>query len=200
MRPAGVAPGEPSVCLPLCCGPNELRSDHRGLLTRWNHSNLRVRKVAIKFGPSNRVVKQAIVALALRRFNRRLVPSIQLRRSPWRCSPRRLRNSFIARQAIGAAGTVAAPGNEGPIHCSLKTAKRLAYFCGAKCRCWRKASLSAAQRFGCYRGMSGHRADTANRSLMTLFGHKAERFAVPHNAARIASGVVGCVPHFRGSL
>jgi hypothetical protein len=45
MRPTGVAPGEPSVLLPLCCGPNELRNNLRGLLTRWNHLDLRARKV-----------------------------------------------------------------------------------------------------------------------------------------------------------
>ena len=32
-----VAPGEPSVCLPLCCDPNEFRNSNRGHLTRWNH-------------------------------------------------------------------------------------------------------------------------------------------------------------------
>jgi hypothetical protein len=30
------------VCLPLCCDPNERRSNHRGLLTRWYHCDLRV--------------------------------------------------------------------------------------------------------------------------------------------------------------
>jgi hypothetical protein len=38
-----VAPGEPSVCLPLCCDPNLFRNNYRGQLTRWNHRNLRVR-------------------------------------------------------------------------------------------------------------------------------------------------------------
>src|SRR5580704_19252743 len=44
MRPAEVAPGEPSVCLPLCCGPNERHSNRRGLLTRWYHCDLRVQR------------------------------------------------------------------------------------------------------------------------------------------------------------
>jgi hypothetical protein len=48
MRPLDVAPGEPSVWLPLCYGPNELRNNLRGLLTRWTHLNLRVRNVTVK--------------------------------------------------------------------------------------------------------------------------------------------------------
>jgi hypothetical protein len=44
MRPAEIAPGEPSVCLPLCCDPNERRSNHRGHLTRWYHCDLRVQQ------------------------------------------------------------------------------------------------------------------------------------------------------------
>ena len=44
MRPAEIAPGEPSVCLPLCCDPNVRRSNHRGHLTRWYHCDLRVQQ------------------------------------------------------------------------------------------------------------------------------------------------------------
>jgi len=47
--PRRVAPEEPFVRLPLCCGPNESHNNHRGLLIRWNHLNLRVTKAAIKF-------------------------------------------------------------------------------------------------------------------------------------------------------
>src|SRR5262249_35628881 len=43
------APEEPFVCLPLCCGPNESRNNYRGLLVRWNHSDLRVTKVVKKY-------------------------------------------------------------------------------------------------------------------------------------------------------
>jgi hypothetical protein len=39
--------------LPLLLRPNGLRNTHRGLLTRWNHENLRVRKVAVKFWTNN---------------------------------------------------------------------------------------------------------------------------------------------------
>ena len=41
---ARVAPGEPFACLPLCCGPNGLRSNHRCLLTRVELSNLLCQK------------------------------------------------------------------------------------------------------------------------------------------------------------
>src|ERR1700692_1277807 len=48
MRPAEIAPGEPSVCLPLCCDPNVRRSNHRGHLTRWYHCDLRVQQGTAK--------------------------------------------------------------------------------------------------------------------------------------------------------
>jgi hypothetical protein len=46
--------GEPFVSLPLCCDPNGLRNNHRGLLTRWNHLNLRARRVAGKVWTNQR--------------------------------------------------------------------------------------------------------------------------------------------------
>jgi len=48
--------------LPLCCRPNVCRNDHRGPLTRWNHSDLRVRKAQLNSGPINWIVKQSIGA------------------------------------------------------------------------------------------------------------------------------------------
>jgi hypothetical protein len=44
-----VAPENPFLCLPLCCGPNESHYNCHGLLTRRNHSHLRVTKVVRKF-------------------------------------------------------------------------------------------------------------------------------------------------------
>jgi hypothetical protein len=44
-----VAPENPFLCLPRCCGPNESRNNCRGLLPRRNHSRLRVTKVVRKF-------------------------------------------------------------------------------------------------------------------------------------------------------
>ena len=51
VRPLGPPPGAPSVCEPLRRSPNGCRGDHRGLLRRWIHANLRV---AFPAGIANR--------------------------------------------------------------------------------------------------------------------------------------------------